>query len=62
MTQALTHILAEVDQLSAPERTVLRRAIMERVPMSDDLTDDDFASLAQEMFRALDQEEENQGA
>ena len=57
MTQAVTHILAEVEQLSVPERTELRRAIIERVPMSDDLTDDDFASLAAEMFRSLDEEE-----
>ena len=57
MTQAVTHILAEVEQLSVPERTALRRAIIERVPMSDDLTDDDFASLAAEMFRTLDEEE-----
>jgi hypothetical protein len=57
MTQAVTHILAEVEQLSVPERTQLRRAIIERVPMSDDLTDDDFASLAAEMFRTLDEEE-----
>ena len=57
MTQAVTHILAEVEQLSVPERTELRRAIIERIPMSDDLTDDDFASLAAEMFRSLDEEE-----
>lgn len=62
MTQAVTHILAEVEQLSVPERTALRRAIIERVPMSDDLTDDDFASLAAEMFRTLDDEEEAQRA
>ena len=54
MTQAVSHILHEVDQLSVPERTVLRRAIVERVPMSDDLTDDDFAALAADMFRTLD--------
>ena len=54
MTQAVTHILAEVEQLSVPERTELRRAIIERIPMSDDLTDDDFSSLEAEMFRSLD--------
>ena len=57
MTLAVTHILAEVEQLSVSERTDLRRAIIERVPMSDDLTDDDFAALAADMFRALDEEE-----
>ena len=57
MTQAVTHILAEVERLSVPERTELRRALIERVPMSDDLTGDDFASLAAEMFRSLDEEE-----
>jgi hypothetical protein len=60
MTQAVAHILSEVEQLSPPERTELRRAIVERVPMSDDLTDDDFAALASEMFRMLDEEEDAQ--
>ena len=62
MTQAVTHILQEVEQLSVPERTELRRAIVERVPMSDDLTDDDFAALAADMFRTLDAEEDAQRA
>ena len=58
MTQAVSRILAEVEHLSAPERTDLRRALVERVPMSEeDLTDDDFAALAAESFRALDEEE-----
>ncbi len=59
MTQAVTQILSEFEQLSEKERQELRRAIVERVPMSDDLTDDDFAALAAASFRALD-EEENQ--
>ena len=58
MTQAVAHILTEVEQLSVPERTELRRAIVECVPMSDDLTDDDFAALAADMFRTLDAEED----
>ena len=62
MTQAVVRILAEVEQLSAPERVELRRAFVERVPMSDDLTDDDFAALAADMFRMLDAEEDAQGA
>jgi hypothetical protein len=57
MTQAVTQILGEVERLSETERQQLRRAIVERVPMSDDLTDDDFAALAADSFRALDEEE-----
>ena len=57
MTQAVAHILDEVEQLSTPERNELRHLIVERVPMSADLTDDDFASLAAASFRALDEEE-----
>jgi len=58
MTQAVAHILGEVERLSDNERRELRRAIVERVPMSDDLTEDDFAALAAESFRALDKEED----
>jgi hypothetical protein len=57
MTQAVRQILDEIEQLSSSERVELRRAVAERVPMSDDLTDDDFATLAAEMFRRLDEEE-----
>ena len=57
MTQAIAHILDEVQQLSVPERIKLRRAIVERIPMSDDLTEDDFANLAAASFRALDEKE-----
>ncbi len=57
MTQAVARILGEVERLSKPERRELRRAIVERVPMSEDLTDEDFAALAAESFRALDGEE-----
>ena len=62
MTQAVAHILTEVERLSVLERTELRRAIVERVPMSDDLTDDDFTALAADMFRMLDAEEDAQRA
>ena len=62
MTQAVAHILSEVEQLSPPERVALRRAIVERVPMSDDLTDEDFAALAGDMFRRLDEEEDAKSA
>jgi hypothetical protein len=57
MTQAVVQILGEFEQLSETERQQLRRAIVERVPMSDDLTDDDFSALAASSFRALDEEE-----
>ena len=57
MTQAVAQILGEFEQLSETERQQLRRAIVERVPMSDDLTDDDFAALAAASLRALDEEE-----
>lgn len=57
MTATVAHILQEFAQLSPPERVSLRRHIVEQVPMSDDLTDDDFAALAAESFAALDEEE-----
>jgi hypothetical protein len=60
MTQAAARVLEEFEHLSEAERRDLRFAIMQRVPMSGDLTDDDFAALAAESFRALD-EEENAG-
>jgi hypothetical protein len=56
VTQAVVQILGEIEQLSETERRQVRRAIVERVPMSDDLTDDDFAALAAASFRALDEE------
>ncbi len=62
MTQAVAQILTEVERLSAAERIELRRAILERIPMSDDLTDEDFGALATESFRALDDEEAAHGA
>ncbi len=58
MTQAVAHILAELEQLSESERRELRHAIIERVPMSEDLTEEDFAALAAAAFRVLDKEED----
>ena len=57
MTQAVAQILSEVERLSRAEQSELRQRICERVPMSDDLTDEDFAALAAASFRALDEEE-----
>ena len=62
MTTAVTQILREVEQLSDAERVELRRALLERIPMSDDLTEEDFAALAAASFRVLDEEEDRQGA
>jgi hypothetical protein len=59
MTQAVARILDEFEHLSDAERREFRHAIVERVSMSDDLTDDDFASLAAASFRAIDEEEED---
>jgi hypothetical protein len=58
MTKAVARILGEFEQLSENERREIRRVILERVPMSDDLTDDDFAALAAASFRTLDEEED----
>ena len=57
MTAAVAQILNEVQQLTPAERVELRQRIVEDIPMSDDLTDDDFAALAAESFHALDEEE-----
>jgi hypothetical protein len=57
MTQAVVQILSEVERLSRAEQADLRRRICKSVPMSEDLTDDDFAALAGASFGALDEEE-----
>jgi len=57
MTQAVAHILNEVEKLSPPEQLELRQLICERIMMSGDLTDDDFAALAASSFRDLDKGE-----
>ena len=58
MSTAVAQILREVERLSDRERVELRRALVEQIPISDDLTDDDFASLAAASFQALDLEEQ----
>ena len=58
MSTAVAQILREVERLSDRERVELRRALVEQIPMSDDLTDEDFAALAAASFRALDEEEQ----
>jgi hypothetical protein len=57
MTQAVTRILNEVQRLSRAEQAELRRSLCERLSMSTDLTDEDFAALTAASFRALDEEE-----
>jgi len=56
MSGAVAHIIDEVENLTEAERAELYRVILRRV-VSEDLTDDDFAALAAESFRALDAEE-----
>lgn len=57
MSAAVAHIIDEIEHLSPAERIELCRHIVEHIPMSEDLTDDDFAVLAAASFRALDEEE-----
>jgi len=57
MSTAVAQILREVEHLSDRERVELRRALVEQIPLSDDLTEEDFAALAASSFRALDEEE-----
>ncbi len=56
MTAAVAHIIDEVEHLTPAERVELRRHIVERTPMSEDLTDEDFAVLGVMVF-VLDEEE-----
>lgn len=58
MSTAVAQILRDIERLSDRERVELRRALLEQIPMSDGLTDEDFASLAAASFRALDEEEQ----
>lgn len=62
MRTAVAQIRRAVAELSDQERLEMRRALMEQVPMSDDLAEEDFAALAAASFRAIDDEEEARGA
>ena len=57
MTTALARIIDEVERLSVQERIELRRLLATRIPMTEDLTEDDFATIAAETFSLLDSEE-----
>ena len=61
MTAALAHIVEEIEVLTPGEKIELRRHIVERIPWSPDLDEDDYAALSAASFRALD-EEEDRGA
>jgi hypothetical protein len=62
MTQAGARILDEFEHLSDAQRREVRHAIVDRVPLSGDLTDDDFAAIAAASFKAIDEEEDAQRA
>ena len=57
MTTAVAHIMDEFERLSISERVELRRLLAERIPMTEDLTEDDFAAIAAKTFSFLDSEE-----
>ena len=57
MTAAVAHIVEEFEILSPGEKIELRRQIIERIPWSEDLADEDYTALAAASFRALDEEE-----
>ena len=57
MTTAVAQIIDEVERLSLPERIELQRLLAQRIPLSEDLTDNDFATIAAEIFGLLDSEE-----
>jgi hypothetical protein len=48
--------MEEFERLSVPERIKLRRLLAARLPMTEDLTEDDFATIAAETFSILDAE------
>ncbi len=53
MTQAVAHILDEVEQLSESERTEFRHAIIERLPLADEIQPEIEESWKQETRRRL---------
>ena len=58
MAAAVPQIMRAIESLTAAEKIELRRHIVERIPLSADLHEDDYASLAAASFRALDEEED----
>ena len=53
MTQAVAHILDEVEQLSESERTEFRHAIIDRLPLTDEIQPEIEESWKQETRRRL---------
>ena len=58
MTATASQITRVVESLATPEKIELRRHIVERIPWSVDLHEDDYAALASASFRALDEEKD----
>jgi hypothetical protein len=58
MIATLSQIMRAIESLTAAEKIELRRHIVERIPWSPDLDEDDCAALAAASFRALDQDED----
>jgi hypothetical protein len=56
MTQAVAHIFEAVGRFSAAKQRELQLAIVEKIPESGDLTEDDFGALAAASLRSLDEE------
>ena len=61
MTAALAHIVEEIEVLTPGEKIELRRHIVDRIPWSEDLNEDDCTALSAASFQALDKQE-GQGA
>jgi putative addiction module component (TIGR02574 family) len=60
MTQAVAHILEEVEQLSESERTEFRHAIIDRLPLTDEIQPQIEESWKQETRRRLAELESGQ--
>jgi hypothetical protein len=57
MTAALAHIVEEIEALTPREKIELRRHIVERIPWTADLIEDDYTALSAASFQTLDEEE-----
>jgi putative addiction module component (TIGR02574 family) len=60
MTQAVAHILEEVEQLSESERTEFRHAIIDRLPLTDEIQPQIEESWKQETRRRVAELESGQ--
>jgi hypothetical protein len=57
MTAALARIVEEIEVLTPVEKIELRRHIVERIPLSEDLNEDDYVALSAAALQALDEED-----